>query len=347
MNVDSELLVLAQRQIRILFEMREIGLEYHSIRIKRGGLNPFFDILTLFDIIKLISKYKPYKVVSYTVKPVIYSGLACIYKNYNNYFPMITGLGYAFTEGKGFKRFLIKNILKKLYKISLIKAKKVIFQNEDDLNYFYDLNIIRKKGCIVDGSGVDISYFSKSPLGKEPVFLMLSRILKDKGVIEYMHAASLVKLKYPNAIFNIGGRLDSDNPTSIKKNEFEKLLAENPVNYLGNISNVLHELSLCQCYVLPSYREGLPRSTLEAMAVGRPIITTNVPGCRQTTVESINGFLVEKESAKELANAIIKFIEMSQKQKEKMACKSHEYAISKFDVKKVNNDFFKILKLRC
>ena len=193
----------------------------------------------------------------------------------------MTGLGYGFTEEFQFKRKLINYILKNLYKISLKYSSTIIFQNPDDELLFRNLNIIKdRKTFIVNGSGVDLKFYSQTSLPSKPIFLMLSRLVTDKGVIEYCEAAKEVRTKYPDAIFQLAGSFDP-NPSGLKYNQIKPYIDTGNIEFLGYIKDVREVLNNCKYYVLPSYREGTPRSILEAMSVGRPIITTNTTGVKK------------------------------------------------------------------
>ena len=184
----------------------------------------------------------------------------------------------------------------------------------------------------------------KVDIPKKPIFLMVSRLLIDKGVREYVDAASLVKIKYPNAIFQLAGRMDT-NPASINPDELNFWIKKNFIQYLGEISTVYKSISECRFFVLPSYREGTPRSVLEAMATGRPIITTDVPGCRETVIQGKNGLLVPPKNSRSLANAMIKLLKSSEDKIQSMGRESFILTRDKYDVEKVNKDIVDIIKL--
>tara|TARA_B110000037_G_scaffold111979_1_gene129143 strand:- start:1089 stop:1694 length:606 start_codon:yes stop_codon:yes gene_type:complete len=197
---------------------------------------------------------------------------------------------------------------------------------------------------IVHGSGVDLDLYPFSPLPKKPIFLMLARLLIDKGVREYAEAARIVKAQFPKVIFQLAGRLDS-NPSTISSNELNFWINEGFIQYLGEISSVQKSLTSCRFYVLPSYREGTPRSVLEAMATGRPVITTDTPGCRETVIDGKNGLLVSPKNSKSLANAMIQLLEETDDKTQSMGRESFILAKEKYAVEKVNKDIINILNL--
>jgi len=327
-------------------KLKSMGVIIKSYSLSRAGLNPFKDYLSYKDICSIISQSKPDIVIAYTAKPVIYAGMAMRNFPKISFFPLITGLGYGFTEGDGIKRKLIRQLMIVLYRKGLKSAKSIIFQNSDDEKLFYKLKIIFRNmsSHIVHGSGVDLDLYPYSPLPKKPIFLMLARLLIDKGVREYAEAACIVKAQFPKAIFQLAGRLDS-NPSTISSNELNFWINEGFIEYLGEISSVQKSIASCRFYVLPSYREGTPRSVLEAMATGRPVITTDTPGCRETVIHEKNGLLVSPKNSKSLANAMVQLLEETEDKIQNMGRESFILAKDKYDVEKVNKDIINILNL--
>ena len=327
-------------------KFKSMGVIFKSYSLSRTGLNPFKDYSSYKSICLVISKCKPDIVIAYTAKPVIYAGMAMRLFPKISFFPLITGLGYGFTEGDEVKRKLIRQLMIILYRKGLKNSKSIIFQNPDDEKLFYKLKIISKNmsSHIVHGSGVDLDLYPFSPLPKKPIFLMLARLLIDKGVREYAEAARIVKAKFPKAIFQLAGRLDS-NPSTISSNELNFWINEGFIQYLGEISSVQKSITSCRFYVLPSYREGTPRSVLEAMATGRPVITTDVPGCRETVIHGKNGLLVPPKNSKSLANAMIQLLEETDDKTQSMGRESFILAKEKYAVERVNKDIISILNL--
>jgi glycosyltransferase involved in cell wall biosynthesis len=327
-------------------QLKKIGVLFKDYSLSRGSLNFLREYNSYCAIRDIIKNYKPHIVIAYTVKPVIYTGIAMRYFSEVKYYPLITGLGYGFTEGGGIKRNLIKHLMIFLYKQALKYPYRIIFQNNDDKNLFRKLKIISDdiKTNIIHGSGVDLKNFPLRFLPKKPVFLMLSRLLIDKGVREYFEAARIVKSQFPNVVFQLAGRIDS-NPSSISFNELNFHIKEGFIKYLGEISSVQKSLAACRFYVLPSYREGTPRSVLEALATGRPIITTDVAGCRETVIHEKNGLLVAPRNSKSLAYAMIKLIKKTEYGIQKMGRESYILAKKKYDIEKVNKNLIDMLNL--
>lgn len=249
-------------------------------------------------------------------------------------FALITGLGYAFTAGrKGFSVWLVRH----LYAFGLSGVTKVFFQNPDDQSVFRDLGLVRATtpSFVVNGSGVDLEEFRTAPILDGPAtFLMIGRLLGDKGVREYANAARRVRSRHPEARFLLAGWID-ENPDAISNEELEQWIEEGCVEFLGKLDDVRPAIAVSTVYVLPSYREGTPRTVLEAMAMGRPVITTDAPGCRQTVRDGENGFLVPVGSVDALVSAMESFI-AKPPLAHSMGRASRQRAELVFDVHKVN-----------
>ncbi|ELB2154893.1 glycosyltransferase family 4 protein [Vibrio parahaemolyticus] len=323
--------------------INNLSVKYSDYIVSRNGLNPATDIVTLIVLGLFFKKNKPDLVLAYTIKPIIWGGLAARFTNVKSFYAMVTGLGYAFQKG-GLAKSLLNTLVKFLYRSALKKSKGVIFQNRDNMQVFIDEGIVPKEKCfLVNGSGVDLSHYNLSPLPSTPHFLLIARLLGDKGIREYAQAAKLVKQKYPEAVFELVGPEDPS-PDGIKLDEVHQWTESGAIKYSGATTDVRPFIENCAIYVLPSYHEGMPRTVLEAMAMGRPILTTDVPGCRETVIDGENGWLVEKANAEQLAEKMIWFIENQDKWQE-MGKSSHDMAYEKFDVHKVNAEILKIMGL--
>lgn len=318
-------------------QLESSGLQVHDIPLQRTGINPIQDIGVLWSLWRLMRALKPEVVLSYTIKPVIYGTLAAWLAGVPRRFALITGLGYAFTGLAVGLRAVIKRVAQNLYKFSLSKAQKVFFQNPDDEALFAQMGLLNRRvqTIILNGSGVDLEYYNFVLLPEGPVdFLLIARLLGDKGLREYVQAARKVREKYPHVRFILAGQIDA-NPDSIKQSELDGWLTEGVVGYVGYLSDVRPAIKACGVFVLPSYREGTPRSVLEAMATGRAVITTDAPGCRETVVNGDNGFLVPVRDVESLTMAMLRFVE-SPELAVKMGQSSRRIAEEKYDVHKVN-----------
>lgn len=317
--------------------LQELGADYRQIPLHRTGLNPLKDIKTLFSLRKVLKEIKPDIVFSYTVKPIVYGSIAAHMAGVRRMYALISGLGYVFI-GQTFKQRLLTQIVAFLYRRGLKYNQVVFFQNPDDLHLFVSKGIVPKtaKPVLVNGSGVNIEKFAFAPPKLSPVtFLLIARLIKDKGILEYIEAARLLKQKYPDARFQLLGPLDI-NPAAITQEQLKRWTKEGIIEYLGKTNDVRPYIADASVFVLPSfYREGTPRSVLEAMSMGRPIITTDAPGCRETVIDGKNGFLVPVKDINALKSAMEKFIQepglISQ-----MGKQSRIIAEEKYDVRKVN-----------
>lgn len=306
----------------------------HDIPARRAGKNPLADLWLLWQLFKLMRKIKPEVVLGYTIKPVIYGTIAAWLARVPRRFALITGLGFAFTNDR---EGGLLSLIRKMYAFALRRADKVFFQNPDDCALFRKLGIVESSlpTVIVNGSGVDIERFALVPLPGEQVhFLMVCRLLGDKGVREYAEAARRIRAAYPKVRFWLAGWID-ENPDSITQAELDDWVAEDVIEYIGKLDDVRQAIASCAVYVLPSYREGTPRTVLEAMSMGRPIITTDAPGCRETVVNELNGFLVPVKSIDALVTAMAEFL-LDPLLASRMGLESRKIAESKYDVRKVN-----------
>lgn len=286
-----------------------LGLHVHEIPLNRTGTNPQADAAVLLHLWRLMRRIKPAYVLSYNIKPVIYGSLAAWLAGVPHRFALITGLGYVFQGGS--ERGRLQKLAQRLYAVALARVKVVFFQNPDDEALFQELRILRREASsfVVNGSGVDLTKFAMQSLpAGPPRFLLIARLLGDKGVREYEQAARRVRTLHPQVRFALVGWID-ESPDAIRKDELDGWITDGTVEYLGRLSDVRPAIADCSVFVLPSYREGTPRAVLEAMAMGRAIITTDAPGCRETVVDGDNGFLVPVRSAEALEHAMLRFIE--------------------------------------
>jgi len=314
------------------------GIEFTPLPLNRTGINPIFDLILFYHLIKIIRRVDPDIVLAYTIKPVIYGMLASRICSIKNRYALITGLGYAFIPSRSIKQKIVSRIVCALYKISLIGVRSVFFQNKDDLNLFRRKKIISKSVSLVriEGSGVDLDYYKFSvPPHKNTHFLLIARLLKDKGIFEYVEAAEIVRRRHPEKLitFSLLGPFDK-NPSAITPEKVSYWSDNGLIQYLGETDDVRPYIEKCSVFVLPSYREGMPRSVLEAMSMGRAIITTDAPGCRDTVIPGKNGYLVSIKSPKELSDAMMKLIDNNHIQD--MGSYSRKLAVERFDVHKVN-----------
>ncbi len=321
-----------------------LGARFVKVPVNKNGTNIIGDLKYLYRLYKLLRQEKPNVTLGYTVKPVVYGAIAARLAGVKNINSMVTGGGYTFTA-KTFKAKVLGFIVRFLYKIGFSVANNVIFQNADDLDEFCDKKLVKKDKCkVVNGSGVNMVQFLPTEHPEKTTFFMLSRLLKSKGVAEYLEASKIVKSQYPDVRFCLLGKYETSMQDALSKDYVEQFITENIVERFEETNDVRPYYADCSVYVLPSYREGTPRTVLEAMAMGRAIITTDTNGCRDTVVNGKNGFLVPVADTEKLAEAMIKFIK-NPELVSTMGQNSFNYCAEKFDVNKVNNDMIDILKV--
>ncbi len=317
------------------------GIRYRSISVSRNGLNPLKDIETYRSIFQLLESERPDKIFCYQAKTIIYGCIAASRLGITEVYPLIAGLGSVF-RGTGLKNAVIRTIMKMEYGFALKRARKVMFQNRDDLSYFVDSKLVSsEKASIINGSGVDVEKFSPMPLPEKASFLMTARLIRDKGVMEYLAAARIVKKRHPDVLFMLAGPFDS-NPSAISKAEVDDYVLDGTVEYLGELDDVRPSLGRASVFVLPSYHEGTPKTVLEAMSCGRAVITTDAPGCRDAVQDGVNGILVPVRSVEGIAEAMEKAIA------EPALCgkfgdKGRMLAEEKYDVRKVNASIMELM----
>lgn len=318
-----------------------------SYTMSRTGLNPIRDFFSLVEIYRLLDSLSIDSVFCYTVKPVIYGSIAAKFSGVKLIISMLEGLGYPFTvlpEGIIFKQKIVKKIQILLYRFSFRFIDKLIFLNADDkFELMSEVNFPDSRTHLLGGIGVDFSeYMYTQPPTERVSFIFVGRLLREKGVKEFVDAAIFLKSKYSDVDFVILGGLDLDNPGGLSKKELEHLVLSGCIVYPGYVDNVSEWISNSSVFVLPSYREGCPMSTQEAMALGRAIITTDVPGCRDTVVNGFNGYIIPPWSSKELSDAMEKFLSDRQLIV-RMGLNSLDIAKQRYNVHDINDKIISIL----
>lgn len=288
-------------------KIASLGCEYFNIKLDRKGINPLRDIVLLIDIYKLLKSIKPDICFFYTIKPIIYGCFVCSHLKINNV-AVTTGLGHLFS-----KQSIISMLVKFMYKFSLRKCNKVFFLNNDDCKCFIDNHIVTdKQALVLKGEGINPQKFLYDKCKNTPfVFLLISRMLWSKGIGVFVEAARKVKQQYPSVQFNLLGFVGVDNPEAISLSQIKTWTEEGFISYLGETDNVIPFINESTSIVLPSfYGEGIPFTLLEGASMARPLITTNNVGCRDVVVDTINGYVCEKQSVSSLVEAMIRMIEL-------------------------------------
>jgi glycosyltransferase involved in cell wall biosynthesis len=307
--------------------LQAMGIRFEPVVGMRTSTNPIGDIAYLVRLTALLWRIRPKAIISYTAKPVIWGSLAATVARVENRFAIITGVGSILMRSQ---RTLLGSLLKSLYRISLGTCQRIAFQNPDDRSEFIEQGLVRAERTFqVNGSGVQLDHYQRALPPHQPVFLLIARLIADKGIREYAAAARMLKLRFPHARFRLAGWFDA-NPTAMSREEVDGWVREGFIEYAGHLEDVRPEIAGALVYVLPSYREGTPRTVLEAMAMGRAIVTTDAPGCRETVKHEWNGLLVKPKDVGELATAMERFI-LDPMLAVTMGQRSRELAVGKYD----------------
>lgn len=320
--------------------LRDMGCEVYDIDMDNKGSSPIADAKTLLVYRKMYRALQPDLALHFTIKPNIYGALAarslgvpCV--------NMVTGLGTAFIHDSWLTR-----IVERLYKLSQSWPRKVFFQNTDDLGMFVERRLVlAEKAERLPGSGINLAQFTAAPPARNsaPVFLLIARMLKDKGVVEYVEAARMVKVRHPQVRFQLLGQLGVANRTAILREQVEEWVTEGVAEYLGETDNVVPYIANADCIVLPSYREGISRTLLEAAAMARPIVTTDVTGCREVVDDGETGYLCKVKDPADLANKLERILMLSSEQRAEMGRKGREKIQREFDEQIVIRRYLEVI----
>ncbi|WP_108483560.1 glycosyltransferase family 4 protein [Oceaniglobus ichthyenteri] len=290
-------------------DLERIGCRFRPLEMSVKGLNPIEDLKLQRRLKRIFREEQPDAILSFTIKNNIFGALAARAVGVP-FVPNVTGLGTAFLSGG-----LLQTVAEQLYRRAFGKLPIVFFQNEDDRDLFLDRKLVRAdQARLLPGSGIDLVRFAAAEMPSAdapPVFLMIARLLRDKGVMEFVEAARLIKARHPSTRFQLLGAAGSENRSAIDTTTVEGWVAEGVVEYLGTTNDVRPAIAAASCVVLPSYREGAPRTLIEAAAMARPLIATDVPGCRAVVDTGVSGFLCEVRNADSLAMAMGRFLALS------------------------------------
>ena len=314
-----------------------LGCSFFLVPLDSKGMNPLNESKSLFNYLSLYRKIRPDVALHFTIKPIIYGSLASMFLGIPS-INTVTGLGTGFLSGR-----TIRLLTSKLLKVALCRSNTTVFQNESDRSLFLAQGIVNSNSCfVVSGSGVDLNYFSLADYSESisSSFLLASRLLWDKGVGEFVEAATLIKQRGLQARFILAGPIGVSNRTAIPKETIDDWCETGIVEYWGVLTDIRTSIASAACVVLPSYREGLSRILLEACSMGRPIISTDVPGCRDIVEHGVNGFLCQPKDAESLAEAMQRFLQLSTSERRRMATNSRIIGEKRFD-QAIVNSFYK------
>lgn len=331
---DNEVTAITPLENRVE-QLRGLGIRLIETDVDRRGLNPFHDLSLFLQYLRILKIEKPDQVVTYTIKPNIYGGIACRLRGIP-YAANITGLGTAF-ENKG----ILRRIATILYKVALKRAKCVFFENSESLNLFVEERIIRiDQAVLLNGAGVNLDHFSYKPYPEDDSihFLFMGRVMKEKGVDELFSAMRRLRSEGHNCLLDLLGSFEEKYDSQIKQYEKEGWL-----NYYGYQSDVRPFIANAHCFVLPSYHEGMANTILESAATGRPVITSNIPGCKEAVIDEWSGFLCKVKDADDLYDKMRKFLSMTHSEREQMGKAGRKHMENVFDKKKVVEDTIKHL----
>lgn len=342
MREGHKVVVIAPIDEYINYKDQYPSVKHYSLRsLDRDSTNPLKDLILILELRRKYRKIKPDLVLHFTNKPNIFGGFAAALTKVNS-IAVVTGLGYAFIHNG-----LIKKITKRLYAYSSPYHKKFIFENNSDRQLFTDLKLIASgQGTSVKGCGVDTNYYKPSPVKPDAAyvtFTFIGRLLYDKGIVEFVRVAEMIKKDYPKARFWVMGELDPENPSTINKDDLNRWMEDKTIEYLGFVSDVRPVIAKSDCIVLPSYREGLPRTVIEGLSMAKPIITTEAPGCEETVDEGSNGYLVSARSVESLHDAVRRFYLLPQEKKEKMGDAGRNKALREFDSTLIADQIYDIV----
>jgi glycosyltransferase involved in cell wall biosynthesis len=311
--------------------MQSRDVERVTIELDRSGLNPLADLKLLRAYRKVLERLSPAAFLGFTIKPNIYGSIAARSLGIPA-IPNISGLGTVFLMGGP-----LAVLVTAMYRFGLAACPVVFFQNADDLELFVERRMVRcDQARLVPGSGIDLDLFAPAELPPGPPrFLLIARLLRDKGVREYVEAARMVRREHPEVRFQLVGPIDKGNRTAIQEDELDRWVGEGVVEHLGSADDVRPHITAATVIVLPSYREGLPRSLLEGAAMARPLVTTDVPGCREVVENGVNGLLCEVRNARSLAEAMRSLIRMPPEERSKMGLASRKLAEDRFSEERV------------
>ncbi len=337
-----EVIVMAPVDKYISYQWKIQGVQHYPIHtLRRDSVNPVRDIQLTMELLHLYRTHRPDLIVHYTVKPNVYGGLAARLAGIPS-IAVVTGLGYAFIHN-GF----VKQTTRTLYRWSSRYHQRVVFENQDDKALFIDEGLVRpEKSIAVNGCGVDLRYYAPLAMHDQNApmtFTFIGRLLYDKGVREYIQAARIASEAQPQMRFRIVGEIDRDNPSSIREEDLLRWIRDDAVEYLGAAQDVRPLIAESDCIVLPSYREGMPRIIMEAMAMERPVITTDTAGCRQAVQNAGNGYVIPVGDVGALATAILKFGSLTDEERRQMGILGRKRAEELFDENQIADEIYAII----
>ena len=318
----------------MLSKLQSLGCTVVPLKMDVRGLNPVADLALLWRFRAVLRQWRPDAVLSFTIKNNVFGGLAARLAGVP-FVPNVTGLGTAFLSG-----WLLQRVAETLYRAAFRALPVVFFENDDDGALFEARGMLRPgQAWVLPGTGIDLIHYAAGPMPahppEAPVFLMVARLLRDKGVIEYVESARRIKAEHPQARFQLLGPAGVQNRTAIHLDEVQGWVEEGIIDYLGTRTDVRPVVQAADCVVLPSYREGAPRTLIEASAMARPVIATDVAGCRAVVDADVTGFLCQPRDAASLTDAMRRFLGLSSLERAEMGAAARHKMEREFDEKLV------------
>lgn len=313
-------------------QLAALGAEFRPLPLEATGRSPLADLKLLAALVRLLREVRPRAMLSFTVKPNIYGALAARLTG-TPAISTVTGLGSSFLSGGA-----LEKLVRSLYRLAFSNVRAVMFQNSADREHFVRSRLVAAdRARVIGGSGIDLERFRPEPLpeGKRFTFLLVGRVLRDKGVVEYADAARILRDSGVEAVFRIVGDRRPDNPSVVPEREVERWIADDIIEHHPPVDDIRPQIAAADCLVLPSYREGLPRSLLEGMAMARPLVASDVPGCNEVVENGVNGLLCEPRSAASLAEAMRAMLGLNPAERQEMGRRGRMIAEARFDEKQV------------
>ena len=341
LSVNNRVIIVAPYD-KYTKKILEEGYKFVNIKLSRNSLSIFSNLIIFFNYLLIFIKYQPVAYLGFTIKPNIIGTFASIFFKKINSYNFITGLGTFFFS----KTFLHKFILF-FYKLVFIKSKIVFFQNNEDKEYFINQNIIKeKKSYLINGSGIDLDFYNNKTypkINKNFVFLCISRINKDKGILEYIDAAKMIKKEFSNVEFQLLGEIDNKYNNQIDKDYLNESIDNKIIKHINFVEDVRNYIIKSDCIVLPSYREGSSRALLEGAALSKPLIASDVPGCNNIVKNNFNGYLFKAKNSVNTYEVMKKMLNLDIRQRNLMGKRSREYIKDKFEINLVNKSILEII----
>lgn len=344
-NHGHSVIAVSPESERVSTALAAFGVEFRKVEMNRNSVSFFSDMKYFAKLVRIFRETRPDVVLAYTLKPVVFGGLASQFTGDSRFSAMITGRGQVFSDSPRLGAVITRALTTFALRIGLLKAHRTFFQNNEDLEFFVGRRLVTGERAIrTAGSGVDLTHFTKAPMPTATSFLMLARLIREKGILEYIAAARRIKAAHTDVTFRLAGMLEPGY-NHVDPEVLSAWENEGVIEYLGNLTDVREAIASSSVVVLPSYYpEGVPRSLQEALAMGRPVITTDTPGCRETVAGGRTGFLVPPRDSEALTAAMLRFVD-DPGLAGKMTLDCRAYASDRYDAATISSQILRELDL--